>query len=68
VEANVKGVSKRKVDDLVKELGIDGISSSEVSRLCKSLDEDVKAFLSRPIEGEHPLCVARRHRAPRGAA
>ena len=53
VEAYVKGVSTRKVDDLVKALGIDGISKSEVSRICKSLDEDVKAFLSRPIDGAH---------------
>jgi putative transposase len=48
VEAYVKGVSTRKVDDLVRALGIDGISKSEVSRISKSLDEDVKAFLSRP--------------------
>jgi putative transposase len=54
VEAYVKGVSTRKVDDLVRALGIDGISKSEVSRICKSLDEDVKAFLSRPIEDCHP--------------
>lgn len=54
VEAYVKGVSTRKVDDLVRALGMDGISKSEVSRLCKVLDEDVKTFLQRPIEGEHP--------------
>ncbi len=54
MESYVHGVSTRKVDDLVRALGIDGISKSEVSRICKSLDEDVKAFLSRPIEGEHP--------------
>lgn len=54
VEAYVKGVSTRKVDDLVRALGIDGISRSEVSRICKVLDEEVKTFLSRPIEGEHP--------------
>jgi transposase-like protein len=54
VEAYVKGVSTRKVDDLVRALGIDGISRSEVSRICKVLDQDVKAFLARPIEGEHP--------------
>jgi putative transposase len=54
VEAYVKGVSTRKVDDLVRALGIDGISRSEVSRICKALDEDVKAFSHRPIEGEHP--------------
>lgn len=47
VEAYVKGVSTRKVDDLVKALGIDAISKSEASRICKSLDEDVKAFLAR---------------------
>jgi len=54
VEAYVKGVSTRKVDDLVRALGIDGISRSEVSRICKVLDEEAKAFLGREIEGEHP--------------
>ena len=54
VEAYVKGVSTRKVDDLVRALGIDGISKSEVSRVCKVLDEDVKVFVSRPIQGEYP--------------
>ena len=54
VEAYVKGVSTRKVDDLVKALGIDGISKSEVSRICKVLDEEVRAFVSRPIESECP--------------
>jgi transposase-like protein len=50
VEAYVKGVSTRKVDDLVRALGIDGISRSEVSRICKSLDEEVRGFLGRQIE------------------
>jgi transposase-like protein len=50
VEAYVKGVSTRKVDDLVKALGIDGISRSEVSRICKVLDDEVRTFLARPIE------------------
>ena len=54
VEAYVKGISTRKVDDLVRALGIEGISRSEVSRICKVLDEEVKTFLTRPIEGEHP--------------
>jgi putative transposase len=54
VEAYVKGVSTRKVDDLVRALGIDGISRSEVSRICRVLDEEVRTFVSRPIEGEHP--------------
>jgi len=53
-EAYVKGISTRKVDDLVRALGMDGISRSEVSRICKELDREVDAFLNRPIEGEHP--------------
>jgi putative transposase len=53
-EAYVKGISTRKVDDLVKALGIDGISKSEVSRVCRALDKDVHAFRSRPIEIETP--------------
>ena len=53
-EAYVHGVSTRKVDDLVKALGMEGISRSEVSRMCTELDESVTAFLSRPIEGDHP--------------
>jgi transposase-like protein len=50
----VKGVSTRKVDDLVRALGIDGISRSEVSRICKVLDEEVGAFLGRAIEEPCP--------------
>jgi len=42
------------VDDLVRALGMEGISKSEVSRICKALDAEVEAFRSRPIEGEHP--------------
>jgi transposase-like protein len=53
-EAYVHGVSTRAVDDLVKEMGASGVSKSEVSRLCRELDERVNAFLSRPIEGEWP--------------
>src|SRR3989442_8889317 len=33
---------------------MDGISKSEVSRICKELDREVEAFVNRPIEGEHP--------------
>jgi Transposase, Mutator family len=54
VDAYVKGMSTRKVDDLVRALCIDGISKPEVSRIRKVLDEDVKTFLARPIQGEHP--------------
>jgi putative transposase len=53
-EAYVHGVSTRSVDDLVRALGMDGISRSQVSRLCEEIDEKVKPFLGRPIEGEWP--------------
>jgi transposase-like protein len=53
-EAYVQGVSTRSVDDLVKAMGMTGISKSQVSRLCEEIDERVKAFLERPIEGEWP--------------
>lgn len=52
-EAYVHGVSTRKVDDLVKALGVDGISKSEVSRICGELDTAVTAFRTRPLSGEH---------------
>jgi transposase-like protein len=53
-EAYVHGISTRSVDDLVKALGMDGISKSQVSRLCEELDQKVHAFLDRPIEGDWP--------------
>jgi putative transposase len=53
-EAYVHGVSTRSVDDLVKALGMSGISKSQVSRLCEEIDEKVKAFLNRPLEGDWP--------------
>src|SRR6187399_918564 len=53
-EAYVQGVSTRSVDDLVKAMGGTGISKSQVSRLCEDIDERVRAFLSRPIEGSWP--------------
>jgi len=53
-EAYVHGVSTRSVDDLVQAMGMSGISKSQVSRLCMEIDEKVKAFLSRPIEGDWP--------------
>jgi putative transposase len=48
-EAYVQGVSTRRVDDLVRALGIEGISKSEVSRICASLDAEVAAFRGRPL-------------------
>ena len=53
-EAYVQGISTRSVDELVKALGMSGISKSQVSRLCGEIDERVGAFLSRPIEGDWP--------------
>lgn len=53
-EAYVHGVSTRSVDDLVKAMGMTGISKSQVSRLCAEIDERVQAFLNRPIEGSWP--------------
>ncbi len=48
-EAYISGVSTRRVDELVRALGIDGISKSEVSRICAALDADVAAFRSRSL-------------------
>lgn len=53
-EAYVQGVSTRRVDELVKSLGMTGISKSQVSRLCKDLDTEVERFRSRRLEGSYP--------------
>jgi transposase-like protein len=53
-EAYIQGISTRSVDDLVKALGMSGISKSQASRLCEEIDERVQAFLERPIEGDWP--------------
>jgi putative transposase len=53
-EAYIQGVSTRSVDELVKAMGMSGISKSQVSRLCAEIDERVHAFLDRPIEGDWP--------------
>ncbi len=53
-EAYVQGVSTRSVDELVKAMGMSGISKSQVSRLCGEIDGKIKAFLERPIEGDWP--------------
>ena len=54
MEAYVNGVSTRKVDRLVEQLGIHGMSKDRVSGLCRELDERVDAFRNRPLEGEYP--------------
>ena len=53
-EAWIGGVSTRRVDELVQAMGLAGISKSQVSKLCKDIDERVNAFLDRPIDGEWP--------------
>jgi len=53
-EAYIQGVSTRSVDELVKAMGMTGISKSQVSRLCGEIDDKVAAFLNRPLEGEWP--------------
>jgi transposase-like protein len=54
LEAYVNGVSTRKVDRLVEQLGVQGMSKDRVSALCKGLDEQVEAFRTRPLEGDYP--------------
>ena len=54
MEAYVNGVSTRKVDRLVEQLGIHGMSKDRVSALCRALDDQVQAFCERPLEGAHP--------------
>jgi transposase-like protein len=53
-EAYIQGISTRSVDELVRAMGMEGISKSQVSRLCAEIDERVQTFLRRPIEGEWP--------------
>jgi transposase-like protein len=54
MEAYVNGVSTRKVDRLVEQLGIGGMSKDRVSRMCRELDEHVEQFRARPLEGAYP--------------
>jgi transposase-like protein len=53
-EAYVQGISTRSVDDLVKAMGMTGISKSQVSRLCGEIDGKIATFLERPLEGDWP--------------
>jgi len=54
LEAYVNGVSTRKVDRLVEQLGIEGMSKDRVSAICRALDEQVELFRERPLEGAYP--------------
>ena len=53
-EAYINGVSTRKVERLVEQLGVEGMRKSQVTRLCAGLDEQVEAFRKRPLEGRYP--------------
>jgi putative transposase len=53
-EAYVQGVSTRRVDQVVQALGLEGISASQVSRLCKVLDDEVERFRTRPLATTYP--------------
>ena len=53
-EAYIQGISTRSVDDLVKAMGMTGISKSQVSRLCGEIDGKIATFLDRPMEGDWP--------------
>ncbi len=53
-EAYVQGVSTRRVDELVRALGMDGISKSQVSRVCQELDGEVERFRTRRLAGGYP--------------
>lgn len=53
-EAYVLGVSTRKVETLVQTFGLNGISKSEVSRICGELDGEVNRWRRRPLDGDYP--------------
>jgi transposase-like protein len=53
-EAYVRGISTRKVDDLMAALGGCSISRSEVSRICAQLDEELAEFRDRPLDEPYP--------------
>lgn len=52
-EAYINGVSTRKVDRLVEQMGLH-LTKDQVSRLCRGLDEQVQIFRERPLEGRYP--------------
>jgi putative transposase len=56
-EAWISGRSTRRVDELVQAIGLSGISESQVSKLCKDMDERVNAFLDHTLDGEWALSI-----------
>ena len=69
-EAYVQGISTRSVDDLVRAMGLEGVTKSQVSRLCAEIDERVRRLPRPPDRGRLALPLARRHlrEGPRGRA
>jgi putative transposase len=56
MQCYVEGVSTRRVDDVARSMGLEGISKSQVSRICAELDELVAAWRSRPLDtGPYPF-------------
>jgi len=53
MESYVQGVSTRKVEDLVQSLGVERLSKSQVSRIARELDEQVRSFRERPLDGKY---------------
>ena len=53
LESHLQGVSTRKVQDIISQLGVEDLSASSVSRISKELDAKVEEFLKRPLE--HPF-------------
>jgi len=53
-EAYVQGISTRRVDDRVQARGMQGISKSQVSRMCAELDKEVESFRTRKLNGPYP--------------
>ena len=53
-EAYVNGISTRKVDRLVEQLGLHHMGKDQVSGLCRGLDEQVQVFRERPLAGAYP--------------
>lgn len=53
-ETDVRGVNTRRVDDLVRSLGMEGLSKSQVRRLCAEFDQEMERFRTHPPEGTYP--------------
>ena len=56
-EAFIGGISTRKVEKLVAQLGVASLSKSQVSEFCKELDEAVLAFRTRPLTARYPYIM-----------